>query len=390
MVDDTSIKNGVTRGKTVPGAAAAAKLRLDDLANTKSWVAWREETRTNADGTEVKTKVPYDPQSQRLARIPTNPETWGTRKEAERRWRKLDDGRPGGVGVVLGELDDRHDLMGIDLDRCIDNKTGILTDWSVDIIDRFESYAEVSPSGLGVKLFFLVAADDVRTVKELIGTDANTGKFKTRKAFGAGEHKEVAIDRARFYAVTDERLEGAPETFRVVRLKDVRWLVEEAGPAFLKRYGKNADEKGTKSRDESGSAYGFHFMLDCKRQGMDFAAACAAIRADKGKAGEWAHRVDERQLQRAWDNAVQSEGDERPLTTRSLDQFEFAGRRLALVSLCAAEGNHRRFRRRWGRQVEHRGRHDGADCTRRLLAAFRSRAEGAGAAWFSAAGDQGR
>ena len=50
---------------------------LDDLADTKRWVAWRVETRVNADGTEVKTKVPYDPQRGSKAEIPSNPSTWG-------------------------------------------------------------------------------------------------------------------------------------------------------------------------------------------------------------------------------------------------------------------------------------------------------------------------
>jgi hypothetical protein len=39
----------------------------------------------------------------------------------------------------------------------------------------------VSPSGKGIKLFFLVAADDVREVLHLFGTDAKIGKTKTRK-----------------------------------------------------------------------------------------------------------------------------------------------------------------------------------------------------------------
>jgi hypothetical protein len=55
--------------------------------------------------------------------------------------------------------------------------------------------------------------------------------------------------------------------------------------------------------DESGSGYGFRFMRSCKAQGMDYPAACAALRDDDGKAGEWGRRVDERQLQRAWDSA---------------------------------------------------------------------------------------
>jgi hypothetical protein len=59
----------------------------------------------------------------------------------------------------------------------------------------------------------------------------------------------------------------------------------------------------TGGRDESGSGFGFRFLCDCKARGLDYAAACAAIMADDGKAGEWARRVDERQRLRAWEKA---------------------------------------------------------------------------------------
>jgi len=43
--------------------------------------------------------------------------------------------------------------MGLDLDSCIDPQTGI-ADWANEIITRFNTYGEISPSGKGVKLFF--------------------------------------------------------------------------------------------------------------------------------------------------------------------------------------------------------------------------------------------
>jgi putative DNA primase/helicase len=77
--------------------------------------------------------------------------------------------------------------------------------------------------------------------------------------------------------------------------------------------GKN--EPGKKKdggRDESGSGYGFRFMQDCHTRPigegllarpMTFEEARAAILADENEAGEWARRVDERQLERAWKNS---------------------------------------------------------------------------------------
>ena len=68
-----------------------------------------------------------------------------------------------------------------------------------------------------------------------------------------------------------------------------------------KENGDGRDKEWT--RDESGSGYGYRFMRDCHAKGISYEEACAAILADEGKAGEWASRVDERQLERAWKNS---------------------------------------------------------------------------------------
>jgi hypothetical protein len=44
-------------------------------------------------------------------------------------------------------------------------------------------------------------------------------------------------------------------------------------------------------------------MRDCHAKGMSYEQARAAILVDKTKAGEWANRVDGRQLERAWENS---------------------------------------------------------------------------------------
>jgi putative DNA primase/helicase len=58
-----------------------------------------------------------------------------------------------------------------------------------------------------------------------------------------------------------------------------------------------------KPRDETASGYGFRFMRDCHAKGVTYGEARTAILADKTKAGEWANRIDERQLQRAWEHS---------------------------------------------------------------------------------------
>jgi putative DNA primase/helicase len=136
---------------------------LHDLADEPYWVAWREEQRNGKTS-----KVPIDPRTGRRAQVPTNPETWGTRAQAERRWhdlkRDLDDDLRGGIGIVLDELvGEGCHLLGIDLDGCMD-KHGRIDDFSCDIIEQLSTYAEMSPSKRGVKMFFLVTAGDMNEV----------------------------------------------------------------------------------------------------------------------------------------------------------------------------------------------------------------------------------
>src|SRR5262249_36402669 len=59
--------------------------------------------------------------------------------------------------------------------------------------------------------------------------------------------------------------------------------------------------------DESGSGYGFRFMQDCRNAGLSEQQACEQILADQTEAGEWARRVDKRQLHRAWENSKSKE-----------------------------------------------------------------------------------
>jgi AAA domain len=274
----------------------ATKVRcLDDLADTPRWVTWRQEERQNKEGKTIKVKLPYNPNTGRSAKIPTDPSTYGTREEAERRWSRLDDDSPGGVGIVLGAIGGIT-LMGIDLDGCIDPKSKEIAPWADEVLDRFNTYSEISPSGTGIKSFFLVA--DAQCCALFAD---KTGKERTRVTFSAGEHREIAIDRARYYAVTGWQVEGVPTTLRRVTVDDVKWFIEVAGPAYMRAHG--SADAGARRRDESTSGYGFRFMRDRKAAGVSYEAACSAINADQGPAGEWARRVDDRQLERAWKNA---------------------------------------------------------------------------------------
>jgi hypothetical protein len=62
-----------------------------------------------------------------------------------------------GIGRVIRETED---LVGVDLDKCLDLDTGEITPWAAQIIETLDSYAEISPSLTGVKIW--VKAKDVK------------------------------------------------------------------------------------------------------------------------------------------------------------------------------------------------------------------------------------
>ena len=147
---------------------------LDDLAEEPRWVVWRNEPRQD-DPTKL-TKVPLQPDGRKASS--TEPTQWVVRAKAETAVERIVNGHlGGGVGVVLGEVEDDMLLSGIDLDSCIND--GTFEPWAQEILVRFETYAEVSPSGNGAKLFFWVRKADYDAVKGLLSGEQKTGaQFK--------------------------------------------------------------------------------------------------------------------------------------------------------------------------------------------------------------------
>jgi RecA-family ATPase len=111
---------------------------LAELKSRPRWVAWRYEVRNGRA-----TKPPVNPHTGGNAST-AKAATWGSYEEASQYTRA--NGLPG-VGYVLGE--DDGDLTGIDLDKCINGATD---QWALDVLALNETYAEVSPSGTGIRI----------------------------------------------------------------------------------------------------------------------------------------------------------------------------------------------------------------------------------------------
>lgn len=154
----------------------------DSLRRRPRWVCWRYEEREGKPA-----KVPYDPTTGKRASS-TDSGTWTTFEHA------LEAHRSGGYDGVSYAFGTDLDVVGVDLDDCRDPETGVITSWATEIIRALDSYAEISPSGTGVKLFLAGTKSIERCRKKV-------------------ENGEVEIyDRKRFFTVTGRHLDGTPKT----------------------------------------------------------------------------------------------------------------------------------------------------------------------------------
>jgi hypothetical protein len=101
-------------------------------------------------GRPIPTKVPYRPDGPKA--LSNRPSTWTTFETA---CAALEGPNPhgfDGVGFMFWHPPHTEAayFVGIDLDKCRNPKTGVIEPWARAILDRLNSYAEVSPSGAGV------------------------------------------------------------------------------------------------------------------------------------------------------------------------------------------------------------------------------------------------
>lgn len=290
---------------------------IPSLAQAKRWVAWRLET---PKGRGKPTKVPYDPKNGRPAKS-DDPTTWATRTEAEAWAEKMP--KPfgvGGVGLMLGPSTlDSLCFGGIDLDACRDTATGQIAPWAVEALSDFETYAEVSPSETGVKVFFSYDPKDMVAIRVAMGSE--TGKKWARKSKEAHPPAIELYICGRYFAVTDQQF-GTQAEIKPVSLETVKLLISTAPDLIADpeaemeekspRKGREARAASVKAPKQGGT--------DQSRSGIAFGLACGIIRGD-GDFAEFADAVKispelagwpedktnpERELKRTWGNAQQA------------------------------------------------------------------------------------
>lgn len=147
-----------------------------ELKPLRQWVLWKYVG-------EKRRKVPFALSGGKASA--SDPKGWSTLQEI------IDADPQGyeGVGFVFTE-DDPY--VGIDLDNCMaDPITKRLLPWAQYIWDQFGTYAEVSPSGNGVKIFAEGSIPGGRGVK---------------KPYGGKEGAVEVYAQGRFFTVTGQQL----------------------------------------------------------------------------------------------------------------------------------------------------------------------------------------
>lgn len=118
----------------------------ETLTDRKQWIVWRYVA--NGDGKPR--KVPSTPDGHNLKSW-QKPGQWLGYREALIAYR--DNEELAGIGFVLTK---DTGIIGVDIDDAIDPDTGEIADWAQAHLDAFKgTYAEVSPSGSGLRMFAL-------------------------------------------------------------------------------------------------------------------------------------------------------------------------------------------------------------------------------------------
>ncbi len=112
----------------------------EELILRAQWVLWKLERR--GDRT---TKIPYQPNGAKADSADSA--TWSDFETAMVAF--MQDSSFSGIGFAFS-ADDPY--VGIDLDKCRDDKTGAIEPWAVDILKGINTYVELSPSGKGFHL----------------------------------------------------------------------------------------------------------------------------------------------------------------------------------------------------------------------------------------------
>lgn len=161
-----------------------------ELRERPQWIVWKYVLKPDGKWTKVLFRVDQP----NVEAKSNDPSTWSTFAAAVECFRQhRQEYRLAGIGYVFSADDP---FIGIDLDHCLD-EDGAVMEWARTYLDRLPTYAEVSPSGRGVKL---------------VARGVHPGKGHKRTGLGPNGAAVEMYDRGRYFAITGSLLDGSPGT----------------------------------------------------------------------------------------------------------------------------------------------------------------------------------
>lgn len=162
VLPEFNSKDELKKSKTKPIPVPVLEHGIpQELKDLKQWVCWRYALTNKAEWS----KVPYDAALDKRASS-TNPETWRSFSTAIAEYKNRNRPYPyDGIGFVFKEGDT---LTGVDIDSCRD-KNGTVSPEAAELIKKFGTYSELSPSAMGFKCFMKVKPEVVANFRTKVG-----------------------------------------------------------------------------------------------------------------------------------------------------------------------------------------------------------------------------
>jgi hypothetical protein len=189
---------------------------LKPYARFPQWVIWKYEERHGK-----KTKVPFRPEQPSRYASSKDASTWSNYQTALNAFEEYGDFD--GIGICLFG----SELAAFDIDDCRDPETGAVHPWALALVERCATYAEVTPSGRGLRI---------------IGVSSSGEQLQRKlKVPGTMITVEPYRNTQRYITVTGDQLEGTPDVLADIdAVMDA--LVEELGKAKAKTNGHDKDD----------------------------------------------------------------------------------------------------------------------------------------------------
>ena len=196
---------------------------LNELKKLPQWVAFRLET---AEGQAKIRKVPLNPRTGKGAKA-NDATTWATYDEAVAfaEQQGFFENRTGGIGFEFA-----NGIAGVDMDGVI-LPDGTLKPYAQDIVERMNSYTELSPSGKGLHILFRIngSMSDIGTHRknDELGVEAySEGRYFTVTGRVYGDAKPIGERTAEMKIVYEKYLAKSKKTERAKPAQTISPTVE--------------------------------------------------------------------------------------------------------------------------------------------------------------------